>query len=111
MRSESTANVHLQQLISHCYFLSDVSMQRSSYNCHKPNWCPSVTARHSSSGRQPNFAAWYKEWNYGTFTYRAIYMAGRPSRWPSAHISSLYQFCTISQWMFLGKVSQRKMRR
>jgi len=27
----------------------------------------SVTARHSSSGRQPNFAAWYKEWNYGTF--------------------------------------------
>jgi len=23
----------------------------------------SVTARHSSSGRQPNFAAWYKEWN------------------------------------------------
>jgi len=27
----------------------------------------SVTARHSSSRRQPNFAAWYKEWNYGTF--------------------------------------------
>ena len=26
----------------------------------------SVTARHSSSGRQPNFAAWYKESNYGT---------------------------------------------
>jgi len=26
-----------------------------------------VTARHSSSGRQPNFAPWYKEWNYGTF--------------------------------------------
>jgi len=26
----------------------------------------SVTARHSSSGHQPNFAAWYKEWNYGT---------------------------------------------
>jgi len=23
----------------------------------------SVTARHWSSGRQPNFAAWYKEWN------------------------------------------------
>jgi len=32
----------------------------------------SVTERHSSSGCQPNFAAWYntyKEWNYGTFTY------------------------------------------
>jgi len=27
----------------------------------------SVTARCSSSGRQPNFVAWYKEWNYGTF--------------------------------------------
>jgi len=27
----------------------------------------SVTARHSSSGREPNFVAWYKEWNYGTF--------------------------------------------
>jgi len=23
----------------------------------------SVTARHWSSGREPNFAAWYKEWN------------------------------------------------
>jgi len=27
----------------------------------------SVTAQHSSSGPQPNFAAWYKAWNYGTF--------------------------------------------
>ena len=27
----------------------------------------SVTARHSSRGRQPNFAPWYKEWNYRTF--------------------------------------------
>jgi len=30
----------------------------------------SVTARHSSwssSGRQPNFSVWYKEWNYRTF--------------------------------------------
>jgi len=26
-----------------------------------------VTAQHSSSGRQPNFAAWDMEWNYGTF--------------------------------------------
>jgi len=33
----------------------------------------SVTARHSSSGRQPNFAAWYKEWNYGTFAEGATY--------------------------------------
>jgi len=48
----------------------------------------SVTARHSSSRRQPNVAAWYKEWNYGTFKDGATYMAGRPSRWASAHISS-----------------------
>jgi len=34
----------------------------------------SVTARHSSSGRQPNFAALCKEWNYGTFTEGATYI-------------------------------------
>jgi len=34
----------------------------------------SVTAWHSSSGRQPNFAAWYKEWNSGTFTEGATYI-------------------------------------
>jgi len=27
----------------------------------------SAAARHSSSGRQPNFVTWYKEWNYGIF--------------------------------------------
>jgi len=27
----------------------------------------SVIARHSSSGRQPNFAAWYKKENYKNF--------------------------------------------
>jgi len=36
----------------------------------------SVTARHSSSGRQPNFAAWYKEWNYGTFAATYIRQGG-----------------------------------
>jgi len=40
----------------------------------------SVTVRHSSSMSQPNFAAWDKEWNHGTFTDGATYMAGRPSR-------------------------------
>ena len=39
-----------------------------------------VTARHCSSGRQPNFAAL----NRG----RHLYLAGRPSRWALAHISS-----------------------
>ena len=34
----------------------------------------SVTGRHSSSGCQPDFAAWYKEWNYGTFAEGATYI-------------------------------------
>jgi len=33
----------------------------------------SITARHSSSMLQPNFAVWYKEWNYGTFAEGATY--------------------------------------
>jgi len=42
----------------------------------------SVTARHSSSGRQRNFAAL----NRG----RHLYSAGRPSRWALAHILMSY---------------------
>jgi len=38
----------------------------------------SVTARHSRSGRQPNFAALSRE--------RHLYSAGRPSLWELAHI-------------------------
>jgi len=34
----------------------------------------SVTARHSSNKRQRKFAAWYKEWNFGTFTEGATYI-------------------------------------
>ena len=34
----------------------------------------SVTAQHWSSGRQPNFVAWYKELNYGTFAEGATYI-------------------------------------
>jgi len=42
------------------------------------------TARHSSSERQPNFAAL----NRG----RHLYSAGRPSRWALAHISIFCNF-------------------
>ena len=42
----------------------------------------SVTARYSSSGRQPNFAML----NRG----RHLYSAGRPSRWAPAHILVQY---------------------
>ena len=41
----------------------------------------SITARQSSSDRQPNFLSW----NRG----RHLCSAGRPSRWALAHISSL----------------------
>ena len=47
----------------------------------------SVTARHSSSGRQPNFAAL----NRG----RHLYSAGRPSRWALAHILVLTMYCIV----------------
>ena len=43
-----------------------------------------ITARHSSIGRQPNFAAL----NRG----RHLYSARRPSRWALAHISSSFFF-------------------
>ena len=42
----------------------------------------SITARHSSCGRQPNFAAVNRR--------RHLYLAGRQSRWALAHISSLH---------------------
>jgi len=50
-----------------------------------------LPARHSSSVHEPNFAAWYKEWNYGTFAPRHFQQRrhlyrGRPSHWASAHI-------------------------
>jgi len=51
----------------------------------------SLTARHSSSGRQPNFAAL----NRG----RHLHSAGRPSRWALAHISSFV--CSSSSILLL----------
>jgi len=50
----------------------------------------SVTAWHSSSGHQPNFAAWYKEWHYQTFAEVATYIwqGGR-----HAHILVMVALC------------------
>jgi len=56
----------------------------------------SVTARHCSSGRQPNFAAL----NRG----RHLYSAGRPSRYALAHISS---FVCFSVCLFVTLVNVR----
>ena len=55
-----------------------VRFQRVSRHCN-------VTARHSSSGRQPSFAAL----NRGCH----LYSAGRPSRWALVHISSVNIEC------------------
>jgi len=44
-----------------------------------------VTARHSSTGRQPNFAALNRGYH--------LYLAGRTSRWALAHISSFTKLC------------------
>jgi len=38
------------------------------------SYIDSITAQHSSSGHQPNFAAWYKEWNYRTFAEGTTYI-------------------------------------
>jgi len=61
----------------------------------------SVTARHSSSGRQPNFAAL----NRGCY----LYSAGRPSRWALAHILVFLlhtrrqsQVCQLKQYRTYG---------
>ena len=64
----------------------------------------SVTARHSSSGRQPNSAAF----NRG----RHLYSAGRPSRWALAHIllhvvfhiGSLYVVWPIQRTQFVSSI-------
>ena len=44
----------------------------------------SVTARHSTSGRQLKFAACYKEWNFRTGCH--LYSARQPSLWASTNI-------------------------
>jgi len=48
-----------------------------------------VTARHSSSGRQPIFAALHRR--------RHLYSEGRPSRWALAHILAIYIFTAHAQ--------------
>ena len=56
-----------------------------------PMYIGSITARHSNSGREPNFAA--------LSTRRHLYSAGRQSRWALAHIllSSVFVYIYYSQ--------------
>ena len=61
----------------------------------------SIVARHSTSGSQPNFAAWYKEWNYGTFGEGATYIrfgghhvGHRPTFWFLLNVNE----CRLYTW-------------
>jgi len=78
-----------QQYLSHMFLQYDELRSTSGWNLlaslghhSKFQW---VTARHSSSGRQPNFAALNRE--------RLLYSAGWPSRWALAHIVVFFNFC------------------
>jgi len=50
-----------------CTFLLPLNKIPARCKIHFASKSYSVTAWHSSSGRQPSFAAFFKEWNYGTF--------------------------------------------
>ena len=56
----------------------------------------SITACHSGSGRQPNFAAL----NRG----RHLYSAGRPSRWALAHILVASVVNSVWVWDFMNSI-------
>jgi len=60
--------------------------------CQRVSRLGSVTARHSSSGRQPNFVAL----NRGCH----LYSAWQPSRWALAHVSS-FVFLHFILWQFV----------
>jgi len=63
-------------------YMYDVVAKKFTFAISSPDeflsYIGSVTARHSSSGRQRNFAALSRG--------RHLYSAGRPSRWALAHV-------------------------
>jgi len=69
-------------LIYRCQKDEWLQVKRRTAKARRPKTNGSVTARHSSVGRQPNFVAL----NRG----RHISSAGRPSRWALVHISRYY---------------------
>jgi len=72
-----TLHIHFQGLLPRYGILPGAE-----FTLHPPSFAlsyfGSVTARHLSSGREPNFAV--------LSTGRHLYSAGRPSRWALAHI-------------------------
>jgi len=64
----------------------------------------SVTAWHSRSRRQPNVAAWYKEWNYGTFAEGTTYIRlGGHHVGIGPHSSNNIQHKWLSKFFFIFK--------
>jgi len=78
--------IHFRRLLPHNRILPGAKFTLRPPSLELSYIC-SVTARDSSSGRQPNFAAL----NRG----RHLYSAGRPSRWALAHIlvCNFFQKC------------------
>ena len=55
----------------------DGILLRAKFTFHRSlsfSYIGSNTAQYTTSGRQPNFAAWYGEWNYRTFADDASYI-------------------------------------
>jgi len=71
------------------------------YTSRRASRLGSVTARHSSIGSQPDFAAL----NWG----RYLYSAGPPSRWALAHISSLSCFFFLLLFYSSHNLSGRRL--
>ena len=66
----------------------------------------SVTARHASIGRQPNFAAWYKELNYGTFAEDPRIFGWAAMRLGIGSHSSFFYFICVAVIVFDVLVSR-----
>jgi len=83
--SAGTLHIHFRGFLPRYGILSGAK-----FTLHPPSlallYFGSVTARHLSCGREPNFAALSTGW-------RHLYSAGRPSRWALAHILFLLLFC------------------
>jgi len=79
-----TSSTHPHNMVNFGLLTAEICWQVwvTSANFNGVSRLGSVTARHSSSGRQPNFAA--------LNTGRHLYSAGQPSRWALAHVSSLW---------------------
>jgi len=65
------------------------------------SYIASVTARHSSSGHQPNVAALSRG--------RHLYSAGRPSRWALAHILVIFLLLAMSNGPPINRLRQSQL--